>query len=96
MSTRRKFSRNLNFSYRPSCHHCVSKLSILLNKFHIDHQVVSGKIDDSCACRIEGRAKDKLVIKLVRRIFYSHKERFAKMLMDQECAVLSDVEDICQ
>lgn len=85
MSSKRKFSRNLDFSYRPRCHHCVNKLSALLNKFHIDHQVVSGTISDSCACRIEGRAKDKLVIKLVRRIFNQHKEGKLGFMKDAEC-----------
>jgi len=87
MSIRRKFSRNLDFTYRPHCHHCVKKLSALLNKFHIDHRVVPGIIDDSCVCRIEGRAKDKLVIKLIRRIFDQHGEGKIGMLKDAECKI---------
>ena len=85
MSIRRKFSRQLNFAYRPLCHHCINKLSALLTKFHADHKVVSGTINGSCACRIEGRAKDKLIIKLVRRIFHQHKEGKIGMLKDEEC-----------
>jgi len=83
--TARKFARNLNFSYIPGCHHCVKKLSVLLNKFHIDHKRIPGRINGACACRIKGRAKDKLVIKLIRRIFSQHKEGKMEMLNDAEC-----------
>ena len=83
--TARKFSRQLNFSYIPLCHHCIKKISALLNKFHVDHRVIPGRIDNECACKIEGRAKDKLVIKFIRRVFSQHKEGEIGFQKDIEC-----------
>lgn len=83
--TARKFSRNFNFSYTPCCHHCVKKLTAILSKFHIDYRVISGNIDSVCACEIKGRAKDKLIIKFVRRVFKQHKERTIGFIKDFEC-----------